>query len=223
MTNNFEKDKSKFINNLWKNVPNWLKPVFIVIAILIGLGFLNLMGQKSDMQVSSHKQSGGITAQNVNIGLSPVLNPFNQSLPCRFYVEVLANVNELERILADMSKSDFNISNYKFIFDDYDKYDPSYGTESLDQQIKNFYVNLKRLPSGYSQKDIEVVKNQGNGVLHELSEKYGCRDYFEGNHSFHAVSEDTVTAVPMDSRHVVSGVTVEVKPDLWQKDIKSKE
>ncbi len=185
-----------------------------------------MANQQEGIQVNSQNQSGGITAQNVNIGLSPVLNPYGQSLPCRFYIEVLANVKELERILADISKSDFNIINYKFIFDDYDKYDPSYGAEALDQQIKNFYVNLKRLSSGYAQKDIEIVSAQGKDVLNKLSENYGCKDYFEGDHSFHAVSEDTVTvapAVPMDSRHVVSGSTVIIKPNLWNEDIQNKE
>lgn len=225
MENNFEKDKNKLINNLWAKVPSRLKPVVIVAAILIGVGILKLAEQKSSIQVNSQNQSGGITAQNVNIGLLSVLNPYSQSLPCRFYIEVLANVKELERILADLSKSDFNISNYKFIVDDYDKYDPSYGAEALDQQIKNFYVNLKKLPFGYAPKDIAVVKDQGNGVLHELSEKYGCRDYFEGDHSYHAASADSVIVaptVPTDARHVVSGSTVVIKPNLWNEDIQNK-
>ena len=76
MENNFEKDKRKLINDLWKGVPSWSKPFIIVAVILAGLGIFKMAGQKGNIQVDSQNQSGGITAQNVNIGLSTVLNPF---------------------------------------------------------------------------------------------------------------------------------------------------
>jgi len=141
------------------------------------------------------------------------LNELDAICDTKGYLSV--NVKELDRVLADMPKESFDIDEYKFIFDDYDKYDPSYGDDALDQQIKNFYVNLKKISFGYAQKDIEVVEDQGNGVLQELSQQYGCRDYFKGHNSFHAASADTVIvapAVPTDARHVISGSTVVIKP-----------
>ena len=77
-------------------------------------------------------------------------------------------LKEIDRVLADMPKNDFNINKYKFIYDDYDRYDPSFGQSDLDNQIKNFYVNLKRLASGYTQRDIEVVREQGEKTFAQI-------------------------------------------------------
>lgn len=219
MENDFEKDKRKFINKLWKWVPFWLKPLIIMI-VLIGviMGVLKSLNRAEPILVNSYNQSGGITANSVNIGSSLVMRPPSPNFQCRFYTEVLANVKELDRILADIQKNDFNISNYKFIYDDYDRYDPSFGQFELDQQIKNFYVNLKKIPFGYKQQDIAVVKDQGKDVLRKLTDNYGCQDYFGNNPMLNAVSADTVTLIaePVNASNVVSGSTVIM--DLNSKD-----
>ncbi len=225
MENNFEKDKRKFLNKLWKLAPPWLKPLIIVIVLIGGMAALKSLNHAAPIRVNSQNQSGGITANNVNIGSSLVMRPPSPNFQCRFYTEVLANVKELDRILADMPKNDFNISNYKFIYDDYNRYDPSFGQFDLDQQIKNFYVNLKKIPFGYKQQDITVVRDQGKDVLRKLTDNYGCQDYFGNNPMLNAVSADTVTLIaePTDAGNVVSGSTVLI--DLNSKDsgLKQKE
>ena len=212
MENDFEKDKKELFNKLWKLVPPRLKPWIIVIVLIGGMAALKSLNSAAPTRVNSQNQSGGITANNVNFDLSSVMHPPSPNFQCRFYTEVLANVKELDRILADMPKGGLNISNYKFIYDDYDRYDPYFGPFGLDQQIKNFYVNLKKLPFGYKQQDISVVRGQGKDVLRKLTDNYGCQDYFSNYPTSNAVSADTVTliAIPMDVGNVASGSTVRV-------------
>ncbi len=186
METDFQKDCRKFFNKTWKIVPPKLRPI-----VIIGLVFLSWIG-------------GGWLVKRIPADTTSHRPTVNSA--CRFYTEVLANTKELERILRDIeSGNDFQIANYKFIYDDYDRYDPAFGPFDLDQQIKNFYINLKKVSFGYTKEDIFIVKGLGRDVLSQLSKDYGCQDYFAVNPRINATSSDTVTLEP--TQNVVSGST----------------
>lgn len=174
MANQFQKDIDKTIDRLWKPLPLWLKTVIIMAVIIVGI----FTWTKLPM-----------SPQNI-----PSTIPLPQNFSCRFYAEVLANVNELDKVLEEIGTPGFNLNKRKFIYDDYKKYDPSFGFNELDKQIKNFYINLQKL-DGYMRGQITETRDQGKDILNKLEQNFGCRDYFQGALGDHAVSADTVTVV----------------------------
>ncbi len=174
---NFKDEMQEFINQIWKLIPERLKiAIFIIIVILSALKFWPSMG-------SSNPKT--ITPQFV-------MKSQSENFECRFYTEVLANVQEIEKILSNRDERNSNINTYRFIFDNYEKYN-GFGKYSLDMQIGNFYVNLKKTPE-YSPQQIREVLGQGKNVLEQLENSYGCSNYFKENSEIHAASGDTVVA-----------------------------
>ena len=201
--NNLEKDKIKFINALWKGIPQWLR-WFIITAIFLGgmfkLSTLHIDWKNQNSSVRSQNQTGGVTTetftQNNNTQNFYTAGTIKASsdLPCRFFIEVLANVKEIGRVLNESQDEVPDTSKAKFIFDDYDRYDPAFGISDLDRQIKNFYVNLKKINAQYSRKDIEATKGMGEDVLSKLQDHFSCSEYSWSQSGINAASADTVVA-----------------------------
>ena len=178
MPNNFEKDKERVLNKLWSMVPSWLRPIVVVVVIgsIAWFGVIKFLGGNGQATQTATQEKAA------------------QAEPCRFFVEVLANVQELGKAISNYGGSDFSINQYHFIDDDYKRYDPKFDSPELDTQIKNLYINLRKIPyGGYSKGMLVETKSQGEDILNRLSVSYGCKDYFEGKEN-HAASGSTLQA-----------------------------
>jgi len=202
VNSDFKKEKDEFINKWWSKIPEKLRRAIIALIVIGGVVLFAFQFFPKGNELTSVARHEDSSAKQ------PDDDKDSQNFACRFHVEVLANVKELKKILADIDKPDFKIDNYKFIYDYYDRYHPEFNNFGIDVQITNFYINLKKLGYGYLKDDILTVKAQGDDVLNKLENQFGCSDYFQGNIFKSAVSSDTLIVTPTDMNNVVSGTVV---------------